>query len=182
MAVLGRGAGVTVTAQMDADLLIGIIGDAKVVLKVGKQMEAKIIDNNTIRIYDGIIVSQGRDIHISANTYDEFNIENGAQSVTRYDVIGYYIHKSGGVEICDQFVQKDVGKDGEITEDILREGANSTYISLYKAKIEGLSLTELIPLYTKIQTPMTGLQNQITSGTAEPTGGEDCDVYIKLEE
>ena len=181
MAELRCGAGVTVSAQKDADLLLGLFGDARLVLKVGRQMEAAIIDNNTVRIYDGIVVSKGRDIHNPANTYDDFTIETGAQNVTRYDIIGYHLHKSDGKELCENFVRKGVAEDEIIEEESLRDGADEAYVSMYRVKIEGLTITELIPLYTKIQTPIMDLQNQITGGTAEPSGGEDNDVYIQYE-
>lgn len=181
MGILRCGAGTTVTPQMDADLLSGMIGDERLVLKVGKQMEAAIVDNNTVRIYDGVVISQGRDIHVVANTYDDFNIETGTQSATRYDIIGYRLYKSNSKELCETFVRKDVGEAGIISEEKLRDGADEVYISMYKVKLEGLTITELIPLYTKVLTPMMNLQNQITGGTAEPTGGEDNDVYVQYE-
>lgn len=151
MAELGRGAGVIVSAQKDADLLWGVCGDKRLVLKVGRQMEAAIIDNNTVRVYDGIVVSKGRDMHVPANTYDDFTIETGTQNVTRYDIIGYHLYKSGGEELCENFVRKDVTEDEIIVEADLREGADEVYISMYKVKIEGITITELIPLYSKVK-------------------------------
>ena len=181
MAVLRCGAGADVTAQMDADLFLGIFGNAKLVLKVGNQMAASIIDNNTIRVKDGVVVTQGRDIHVLANTHDDFTIETGTQNVTRYDIIGYHLYRSGGKELCEKFVQKDVGAEGNIEEEILRDGADEVYVSMYRVKIEGLSITELTPLYTKVLTPMMNLQKQITGGTAEPSDGEHGDVYVQYE-
>ena len=181
MAVLRCGAGADVTAQMDADLFLGIFGDAKLVLKVGNQMAASIVDNNTVRIADGVLVTQGRDIHVLPNTHDDFTIETGSQSETRYDIIGYHLYREDSKELCETFVQKNVGEAGEIEEDILRDGANEVFVSVYKVKIVGLTIAELIPLYDRTQTPMIGLQKQITGGEEAPTGGEDNDVYIQYE-
>lgn len=183
MANLGNGAGCTVTAQQDADLFMGIFGDARLILNVGRKMEAAIIDNNTIRIYDGIAVTQGRTLYIQANTYDEFKIETGTQNVTRYDIIGYRIYHNSGKEMCELYVQKDVGVEEVITEQSLRDGADEAIISMYKIKIEGLMVTELIPLYSKIVTPIVGLQSQIKPVTTMPSDGtgEDGDVCILVE-
>lgn len=181
MAVLRCGAGADVTAQMDADLFLGIFGDAKLVLKVGRQMAASIVDNNTVRIADGVMVTQGRDIHVLANTHDDFTIETGTQNATRYDIIGYHLYKSNGKELCEKFVQKNVEVNGDVEEEILRAGADEAYVSMYRVKLEGLAITELTPLYTKVLTPMMNLQKQITGGNTEPSGGEDNDVYIQYE-
>lgn len=68
-----------ITAQEDADLYAGIIGNGRLLLNVGKKMAAEIVDNNTIRIYDGELVSKGRRIHIDAGTWDDFTIPTGSQ-------------------------------------------------------------------------------------------------------
>ena len=91
------------------------------------------------------------------------------------------LYRYDGKELCEMFVRKDVGAEGVVEEEILRDGASEAYISLYKVKIEGLTITELIPLYTKIQNPMKDLQNQIKSTTSVPTTGEEGDVYIVTE-
>lgn len=181
MAELGNGAGRTVTAQMDADLLLGLIGEGRFVLNVGKKMTSTIIDNNKVRVYDGLLISKGRWIYIETNTYDDFTIETGTQDATRYDIIGYRLYKKDGAEICEKFVRKNVGETGSVEEESFRDGADEVYISMYKVKIEGLTIKELTPLYEKILTPMMNLQKQITYGTTEPSSGEDGDVYIKLE-
>ena len=183
MANLGNGAGCTVTAQQDADLFMGIFGDSRLILNVGRKMDAAIIDNNTIRIYDGMAVTQGRTLYIQANTYDEFKIETGTQNVTRYDIIGYRIYHESGKEKCELYVKKDVGAEEVVIEESLRDGADEAIISMYKVKIEGLTVTKLIPLYSKIVTPMIGLQKQITPVTAMPANGTgtDGDVYILVE-
>ena len=146
MASLVNGAGCEVTAQMDADLYAGIFGDRKIILDVGQLMAAAIIDNNTVRVYDGEIISQGRRIHVNAGEYDDFTIENGTQGAERYDIIGYHIYKSDGNELCEMFVRKDAGEDGSVAEESLRDGADETYISLYKVKLNGLSIESVTAL------------------------------------
>ena len=144
-------------------------------------MEAAIIDNNTVRIYDGIVVSKGRDAHILANTYDDFTIETGTQNVTRYDIIGYRFYKSEGKELCESFVRKGVGVSEIIAEEDLREGAEEVFISMYRVKVVGLTITEITPLYAKIQSPMMNLQTQIQGVTSLPASAPDGEVYIVYE-
>lgn len=181
MANLVNGSGYTVSAEEDAEFLRGLIGDGRLVLNVGKQMAAEIVDNNTVRVYDGVMVSRGRRVQIPANTYDEFTILNGTQGKTRYDLLGYKLIKTeDGKEVCEQFVAPSIGETFVFEEGLLSEGDSEAWISLYRAKLVGLTLTELIPLYDKVLTPVMNLQKQITGGTKAPSGGEDGDVYIRL--
>lgn len=166
MAVLGVGAGTTVTAQMDADFYAGILGDKKMVLPVGKQMEAELIDNNTVRIHDGVAIIQGRYIYVEANTYDEFKIENGAQGVNRYDIIGYRLYREDGKEFCENVVTKDVGASGTVETEVFRDGGQEVFIPMYRVCLEGLNIVKLEPLFEtlytseRVKTLLTGLTNR----------------------
>lgn len=175
MANLVNGAGSVVTPQMDADFFMSIFGMQRLILNVGKKMQAEIVDNNTVRVLDGEMISNGRLIYIKANTYDTFKLETGAQGVTRYDVIGYRIYKSAGQELCETFVRKNVGKDATIKEELLRDGAEEAYISLYKIKISGISIAEIVPLCDAVH---EGMQRKITCGDSEPDTGIEGDLHI----
>lgn len=173
MAVLANGANATVTAQMDADFFAGFIGSDRLVLPVGRQLQASIIDNNTVRIYDGEVISKGRRIHVPANEYDEFTIETGTQGATRYDIIGYRLYKNDGKELCENFVTKGVTEKATIEEESFRNGAEEVFVSMYKVKIEGLTITELTPLYAKVLTPLSMIQNSGENpGTTKPANIE----------
>lgn len=161
MGDLVTGAKCTVTHIHDADLFQGIFGSGRYVLATGNACAASIVDNNTVRIADGVIVSQGRRIQIKANTADDFVIETGTQNATRYDIIGYHIYSDGGQEYAEKFVRKNVGESGVVAEESLRDGADDTYISMYKVKLEGLTITELIPLYDMALTGLHKMQQEI---------------------
>lgn len=80
MAILLNGDGYQgITAQEDADLYAGLAGSGRLMLNVGRKMECEIIDNNTVRIYDGELISKGRRIHIDAGTWDDFTIPTGSR-------------------------------------------------------------------------------------------------------
>lgn len=179
MATLVNGAGNEVTSQMDADLFTMIFGTGRILFDIGRKMQAEIIDNNTIRVYDGELISKGRLIYIAPNTYDTFKIETGEQGNTRYDIVGYRLYRSDGKELCENFVKKGVGITETIEEKSFRDGAEEVYISLYKVKIEGLTITEITALYDGV---FNGLQRKINCGNEEPTGGMDGDIYIVLSE
>lgn len=159
--VLCTGAGATVTAQMDADLFAGIIGNEKIVLAVGRQMEAAIIDNNTVRIYDGSLMCQGRHVCIEANTSEDFYIDTGEQGVTRYDIIGFRLYREDGNELCEQFTRKNVGESEDITEAVFRNGAEEVYISMYKVRLDGLTIAEITPMYSSVLTAMGDINKSV---------------------
>lgn len=185
MGDLVTGAKCTVTHIHDADLFQGIFGSGRYVLATGNACAASIVDNNTVRIADGVIVSQGRRIQIKANTADDFVIETGAQNATRYDIIGYHIYSDAGQEHVETFVLKDAGESVNIPEQSLRDGADNTYISMYRVKLEGLTITELIPLYEKVAplTEMSGsdkeFESQVVSFTDKIT--LESSAYFNLK-
>lgn len=162
MAVLGVGAGTTVTAQMDADFYAGILGDKKMVLPIGRQMESELIDNNTVRIHDGVAIIQGRYIYVEANTYDEFKIENGAQGVNRYDIIGYHLYRMNGKEFCENVVTKDVGASGTVETEVFRDGGQEVFIPMYRVYLEGLNIKKIEPLFETLYTSAMVKKHLIT--------------------
>lgn len=150
MAYLINGDGFSpVTAQQDADLYAGILGQRLQVLDVGQKMAATIIDSNTIRIGDGEAVAQGRRIHNDPGQYDDFIIPNGQQRVTNHYIIGYRLYKNAGTsqEEAATFVQHVDSATDVIEEAVLRDGASESYISFYRVVQDGVSLTSVTPMF-----------------------------------
>lgn len=151
MAVLLNGDGYQgITAQEDADLYAGLAGSGRLMLNVGRKMECEIVDNNTVRIYDGELISKGRRIHIDAGTWDDFTIPTGSQGATKYFTLGYRLYSDGGQQKCQAVLKTDNGST-TYTENDLRDGSSETYISVYRIKQEGLNLTDIEALYTSIE-------------------------------
>lgn len=196
MAVLINGAGYgPVTAQQDADLYGGLLGYPLTVLPIGQRMAATIVDANTVRIGDGEAVVQGRRIHNDPGAYDDFTIPSGSQGVTKYYIIGYefYLETTSGdiatYEKIRPFVQEGSSAP---TEAVIRDGATSAYFSFYRVTQDGISISEVSPLYTSAQnqvglletiaalrSTITTLQTQVNNlqkvsvfdrGTAIPSG------------
>lgn len=139
-----------ITAQEDADLYAGIIGNGRLLLNVGKKMAAEIVDNNTIRIYDGELVSKGRRIHIDAGTWDDFTIPTGSQGVTKYFTIGYRLYTNGaGSQVCEQAVKTDTSVVN-YEEASLRNEAAEAYVAIYRVKQDGINLTGVTALYDMV--------------------------------
>ena len=159
MAVLINGNGYSpVTAQQDADLYAGIIGNAATILGVGEKMAATIIDANTVRVADGECVSQGRRIHIDAGEYDDFTIPTGVANTTRYYIIGYRLYSdSNGNELAEKFVRQVASATTVIQEASLRDGATESYVSLYRVTQSGFTIASVTPIATVPVNGVVGL-------------------------
>lgn len=150
----------SVSAQQDADLFSGIFGNTPVVLPVGERCRAEIRDANTVRIYDGEIISQGRRFNQGYGEYQDYTVENGSQGTVRYDIMGFHFYTDeSGNEMSEPFVTKGVGENGTIAENSIREGATESYISMYRVKINSLSIESVEPLFS-IVNPIAELIRQ----------------------
>lgn len=151
MAVLLNGDGYQgITAQQDADLYAGLAGSGRLVLNIGKKMAAEIVDNNTVRIYDGEMITNGRRIHIDAGTYDDFIIETGTQGTVKYYTIGYRLYSDDGKQLCEQQIKSDSSQITTFDEGDFRDGATDIFVSVYRIKQDGISLVSATQLFDQI--------------------------------
>lgn len=132
----------------------GTYGPDDYVLETGRQAEAQILTNNSIRIFDAVYVIQGRRDVIAANDYTDVNIDNGAQGMNRNDIIVRRYEKDEGSEIesTSYAVIKGTPSSGtaadpDITEGDIRSGATLHEMKLYRVKLEGLNIVAVEPLF-----------------------------------
>lgn len=140
-----------------------LFGKGQFVMETGKQIKAEIIDNNTVRVFDGDILMQGRHIRIAAGDYEDTIITTGTAGKDRIDLICLTYEKdtSDGTEKAYIEVIKGVETEGKptipeyINSDIL-SGAEKNQMPLYKVTILGVVLSDIaclfktIPTYAKI--------------------------------
>lgn len=140
-----------VTAQEDADLYAGIVGDGRYVLaSVGNKMSAEPVTSNLIRVLDGVMITHGRMIYIGAGSTDEFTIPAGSQSATNYYIIGYHIYTdTSSNEHCETFVRQMSSASETIEEASLRDGATEAYVSLYRVTQTGINISSITKLFTE---------------------------------
>lgn len=132
-------------------------GTGQYVMEAGNQMEASIIDNNTVRIVDGDILMKGRHIRIAPNTFEDLSIDTGTAGRNRNDLIvmRYEKNNGSGIELASLVVIKGTETEGTPTDpsytngDILA-GALVNDMPLYRVKIEGVVLTEVEQLFSTL--------------------------------
>lgn len=139
--------GGTVRAFDDAAARRGLTGGTAV-LTVGQQMKYEIISGNTLRVYDGVFMLQGRQVNIDPNTYEDFVFDVGTQNQVRYDICGFEYKKTDTAESMEKFITKNVGASGKPTEKDLWSGATSAQGGLYRVKFNGVSIQSVEPLFT----------------------------------
>ena len=148
MATLINGAGFyPVTAQEDADLYAGIFGNGPVVLDVGNKMSTTLVNSNrTVRVRDGVYISQGRRIQIDVGLYDDFAIPTSPANA--YYIIGYQFTTDGdGNETVSRFVTQVSSATDVIPETQIRPGANSCYFSLYRVQVASSIVSSVTALF-----------------------------------
>ena len=115
-----------VTASIDAYIhhcLFGYNG----VFKCGQQLKCEIINNNLLKIYDGLFINQGRFYRIAPGSYEEIKLENGVVGQKRYDLIVSHFETEG--ETIPQYTNSDTFNGGTVSE-----------MPLYLVEIDGISI------------------------------------------
>ena len=143
-----------ITPEQIMDVNIGTYGPGDYVLPTGQKLEAQLLSNNSIRIFDGAMVYCGvRDV-IAVNNYHDVTIENGQQGMNRNDIIVRHFAKNeetqfGGAEfqVIKGTATSGDATDPEITDTDLRAGALTHDMKIYRARLEGLNVVAVEPLF-----------------------------------
>jgi hypothetical protein len=131
-----------------------LVGNGKYVLDSGEMFSATTLSANKIRIYDGVLLNQGRHIQIDPDTYEEVDIENGTQGRKRNDIIVMRYSKNAetGIETPSLVVIKGTPVEANPVDPAHTEGniLNGDLVDdmpLYRVPLDGLTVGELVPLF-----------------------------------
>lgn len=132
-----------VTAEMDADLNRGIIGEDGI-LTVGEKMKATVSGTNVV-INDGICVIDGRGVYIPYGSTHSLAVQTESGSTERTDlVVIEYKKDSNGIEsVLPKVIKGTSGStaDPKYTNADIRTGANLSQKPLCRVKVKGSSIT-----------------------------------------
>lgn len=145
-----------VTAADHGSLFAAAIRGDQFVTNAGKKFAALVVSNNLIRISDGELVMQGRHVKLDPGAYVDLTIENGAQGVSRVDLIvaRYTRESSSGVEECNLAVIKGTpagsnpATPSHTIADINAAGTLLTEMPLYTVHITGLTVGAPVAQFT----------------------------------
>lgn len=144
-----------------------VIGPDDYVLEGGRESEAQVLTNNSIRIFDAVYCIQGRRDVIPASGYTDVTIANGTQGMNRNDIIvrRYRKNESSEIESTEYAVIKGTPNAGaavdpEVTTGDIRSGATLHEMALYRVKITGLNITAVEPMFNILKN-MASLQKEL---------------------
>lgn len=139
-----------ITAEMDRDVNIGIVGGDSYVLVTGSQLEAEISSNNEIKIKDGVVMHQGCAGSIKKNTYDSITISNGSQGMKRIDllVLRYERNQDTNIELLTLKVLQGTPAESsptvpQYTVGDIQSGDSVSDMPLYEIELDGINVTEV---------------------------------------
>jgi hypothetical protein len=157
MAVLVNGIGYgPVQAPQDAMLIGGIVGEKNYILPYGNRMTLSIVDANTVRAADGVlIVSEGKRLQNIVGSYDDFTIPAGSAGVTKYFIVGYHLYvDTNSEEQVEVFTRQVSGPSATISQGSLINGDSEVFVSRAMVQQSGTDLTiirDFISVFSGIQ-------------------------------
>ena len=142
------------------------VGVDDYVFTKGRQFEAQIMSNNSVRIYDGSLIMNGRQVNLDSGSYLDASISNGASGMNRHDIIGlqYYRDITSGVESVSLSVKKGTASADTPTDPANEMSAsiltNPTFhfMPLYRVVLNGLTIERVEPLF-RVLAPMADIQH-----------------------
>ena len=143
------------------------------VLEGGRESEAQVLTNNSIRIFDAVYCIQGRRDVIPSSGYTDVTIDNGTQGMNRNDIIvrRYKKDEVSEEESTEYAVIKGTPSSGEavdpsVTTGDIRSGAVLHEMKLYRVKLTGLNIVEVEPLFNILKNQAT-LQKEIAQSNKD---------------
>lgn len=145
-----------ITSDDDRARNAWILGKDRMVFEHGKCFEAEVINNNLVRIHDGVLMNQGTQIAIELNDYEDCVIENGVSGTNRYDLIVMRYEKNADTSLESatlaviKGVQSDVPTDPEfVSGNILDGGDLVDEFPLFRVCIESLTITKCEKMFSE---------------------------------
>ena len=146
--VTGNTVETNVEAVDDRTYNAGVVGTGDYVFDVGRKFQHEIINNNTIRIYDGNGVVQGSHFITPYGDYDDVNIETGTTGYNRIDLICVKYSKLQNAELAEFAVIKGVETTGtpqapDVTTGNILQGASEHNMILKKVTLQGTNISSI---------------------------------------
>lgn len=169
-------------AEDDAAIFQSIFGEDGV-FAIGDRMKATVINNNQVRVGNGILCVGG---HIGRTVYGDYSdmtIENGEISKNRNDIITAVFSTTGekGIDEFKIEVKKGtpgvVAEDPELTKENLYEGGKLREFPLWRVKLEGINIIGVEQMF-KIIPKIPDLEEKIEllNGKIDPPS--DSDIFL----
>lgn len=153
-----------------------MFGGGQYVLAKGNRFAASVVTNNQVNVLDGDIYMQGRHIRLNEATSVDLTIENGTQGALRNDliVVRYTKDENTGIEDANLVVIKGTAAASNPADpaytsgDLVNGNAILNDMPMYRVQLDGLNISELVPLFEAVDINFISHANRHASDGADP--------------
>lgn len=174
-----------ILAEDDAAIFQSIFGKDGV-FETGDRMKATVINNNQVRVSNGVICVGG---HIGRTEYGDYSdmiIENGEISKNRNDIIMAVFSTTGKTGIDEFKIEVKKGtpgiaaEDPEIVKGNLYEGSKIREFPLWRVKLEGINIVGVEQMFNVIPTiPELEEKIELLNGKSIIESGKNNNGYYR---
>lgn len=180
--VTGRTGTAHVTSDHARAFNSQVFGTGTYLIDYGAKFAPTIVDNNTVRIGDGMLIHQGTQMGIDIDSYEDVIIENGLSGYNRNDLIvmRYTKNRDTQIESISLVVIKGTPSNTTAvdptytTSNILDGTGLSTDVPICRVRLSSLTITSVDNLIESNSTSVLTIQeltNLVTSFSASNVSG-----------
>lgn len=180
--VTGRTGTAHVTSDNARAFNSQVFGTGTYLIDYGAKFAPTIVDNNTVRIGDGMLIHQGTQMGIDIDSYEDVTIENGSSGYNRNDLIvmRYTKNRDTQIESIALVVIKGTPSNttavdpAYTTTNILDGSGLSTDVPICRVRLSSLTITSVDNLIESNSTRVLTIQeltNLVTSFSASNVTG-----------
>lgn len=180
--VTGRTGSAHVTSDNARAFNSQVFGTGTYLIDYGAKFAPTIVDNNTVRIGDGMLIHQGTQMGIDIDSYEDVIIENGSSGYNRNDLIvmRYTKNRDTQIESISLVVMKGTPSNTTpvdptyTTTNILDGTGLSTDVPICRVRLSSLTITSVDNLIESNSTSVLTIQeltNLVTSFSASNVSG-----------
>lgn len=180
--VTGRTGTAHVTSDNARAFNSQVFGTGTYLIDYGAKFAPTIVDNNTVRIGNGMLIHQGTQMGIDIDSYEDVIIENGSSGYNRNDLIvmRYTKNRNTQIESISLVVMKGTPSNTTpvdptyTTTNILDGTGLSTDVPICRVRLSSLTITSVDNLIESNSTSVLTIQeltNLVTSFSASNVSG-----------
>lgn len=180
--VTGRTGTAHVTSDNARAFNSQVFGAGTYLIDYGAKFAPTIVDNNTVRIGDGMLIHQGTQMGINIDSYEDVIIENGSSGYNRNDIIvmRYTKNRDTQIESIALVVIKGTQSNTTAvdptytTTNILDGTGLSTDVPICRVRLSSLTITSVDNLIESNSTSVLTIQeltNLVTSFSVSNVSG-----------
>lgn len=180
--VTGRTGTAHVTSDNARAFNSQVFGTGTYLIDYGAKFAPTIVDNNTVRIGNGMLIHQGTQMGIDIDSYEDVIIENGSSGYNRNDIIvmRYTKNRDTQIESISLVVMKGTPSNTTpvdptyTTTNILDGTGLSTDVPICRVRLSSLTITSVDNLIESNSTSVLTIQeltNLVTSFSASNVSG-----------